>query len=107
MLPKLHRRTPSSAHTYRLLIFKELIRTSIRWLSPDSSVTKRFVCNSKEAELCGLFITSSSGLLLTFYSPPKSKQSNLTSVATFAERCVCRSEPEIMRHLLITVKQLG
>jgi len=25
MLPKLHRRTPSSAHTYRLLIFKELL----------------------------------------------------------------------------------
>jgi hypothetical protein len=25
MLPKHHRRTPSSAHTYRLLIFKELL----------------------------------------------------------------------------------
>jgi hypothetical protein len=66
MLPKPHRRTPSSAHTYRLLIFKELIRTNIRWLSPDSSLAKRFVCNSKEAELCGFFVAPSSGLLLTF-----------------------------------------
>jgi hypothetical protein len=107
MLPKHHRRTPSSAHTYRLLIFKELIRTSIRWLSPVSSVAKRFVCNSKEAELCGLFVTSSSGLLITFYSPLKPEQRNLTSVATFAERCVRRGEPKIMRHLIIAVKQLG
>jgi hypothetical protein len=66
MLPKHHRRTPSSAHTYRLLIFKELFRTDIRWLSPVSFFANRFVCNSKEAELCGLFGASSSGLHLTF-----------------------------------------
>jgi hypothetical protein len=55
MSPKLHRRTPSSAHTYRLLIFKELAN-----LLACAVLSKRCVHSSKEAELCGTFRTSSS-----------------------------------------------
>jgi len=55
MSPKLHRRTPSSAHTYRLLIFKELANSLA-----CAALSKRYVRSSKEAKLCGTFRPSSS-----------------------------------------------
>jgi hypothetical protein len=66
----------------------------------------RFVCDSKEAELCGLLRASSSGLLPTFAFAAKSSQTILILVATPANRCVCRGEPKIMLHPIEAVKQL-
>jgi hypothetical protein len=90
MSPKLHRRTPSSAHTYRLLIFKELAN-----LLACAVLSKRCVRSSKEAELCGTSRTSSS-----------TASTNSLSACAFGLFYPSNTEPAIMEGFLLTVKRL-
>ena len=90
MSPKLHRRTPSSAHTYRLLIFKELAN-----LLACAVLSKRCVRSSKEAELCGTFRTSSS-----------TASTDSSSACVAGLFCPSNTEPAIMEAFLLAVKRL-
>jgi hypothetical protein len=64
MSPKLHRRTPSSAHTYRLLIFKEPANSSA-----FAALSKRCVRSAKKRNYAGLCEVRQAFRRLFFYPP--------------------------------------
>ncbi len=64
MSPKLHRRTPSSAHTYRLLIFKEPANSSA-----FAALSNRFVRSAKKRNYAGLSEFRQAFCRLFFYPP--------------------------------------
>ena len=78
----IYRRTPSSTHTYRLLIFKELYLPGV--LLPEHCFRIVLFVNSKEARLCSTFDVPSSTpnlLLQTFtFFPVFSQNSAKTAI---------------------------
>jgi hypothetical protein len=104
MLPKLHRRTPSSAHTYRLLIFKELLEQIFVGFRLFLRLQSVLFATAKKRNYAAFSALRQAACFLLFAFAAKTSRNNCTSVATFADRCVRRGEPKIMLHSMSAVK---
>ena len=127
MSPKLHRRTPSSAHTYRLLIFKELQNSLAFALL--SLTCKSFCLQQQRSGIMRLFVNFVKHFVLTFFTSLRCRIalfvssteaelcgvlrfSSSTALTFFAFRFVDRSfcpstaEPEIMKRFQLFVNYL-
>ena len=128
MLPKLHRRTPPSAHTYRLLIFKELqnslafallsiVCKSLCLRQQRSGIMICFAISVKPFSLAILALSCCRIALFTVSKEARlcaasrfSSSAALTATASHpADEALCPSteEPAIMRCFRLLVKHLS
>ena len=128
MLPKLHRRTPPSAHTYRLLIFKELqnslafallsiVCKSLCLRQQRSGIMICFAISVKPFSLAILALSCCRIALFTVSKEARlcaasqfSSSAVLTATASHpADEALCPSteEPAIMRCFRLVVKHLS
>ena len=124
MSPKLHRRTPPSAHTYRLLIFKEL-QNSLAFALLFVA-RKSFCLQQQRSGIMCCFSIFVKHLCLTFFASPhfriarfvSSKEAGLCGVwwiwssiastlfplcAADESFCPSSTEPKIMEHFHLLV----
>ena len=127
MSPKLHRRTPSSAHTYRLLIFKEPQNSLAFALL--SVACKSFCLQQQRSGIMCCFAIFVKRFVLTFFALhccrialfASSKEAGLCSVSRFSSStastifslraaagsfCPTTAEPDIMEHFQLLVNYL-
>ena len=107
MLPKHHRRTPSSAHTYRLLIFKELVEQIFVGFRLFLCLQIVLFATAKKRNYAAFSELRQAACIYFLHSPLKPLLSILTSVAAFANWFVRRGEPKIMRYSMTAVKHLS
>ena len=103
-MPKQHRRTPSSAHTYRLLIVKEHIEQVFVGFRLFPCMQSVLFATAKKRNYAAFSALRQAACFLLFAFAAKTSRNNCTSVATFADLCVRRGEPKIMLHSMSAVK---